>query len=207
MKYSTTCVRSFNTFEVMEPSMVSSILKNIVAKIAASKSPNKYLVIAELNNLLTTLSSSKHAGFTANYIDWTKKRKRIPFPDSFIKAFKKAYDWYPKFNTSDGYNDSQVVSLVEDGKKPIGWVDDLRLVKNSEVLDFKPTFSPDRRTVIFLPENRDIAEAWIWFSQHVGSVSNDDEWNFIRGVLLGYPIDKLFGRTTAVESLKHLTPE
>jgi len=119
------------------------------------------------------------------------------FPSSFVDAFRKAYGWTPKAVGAYRKRDSEIIELTRRGEKPISMVNH---DANSEGLD-SINIEHDYK-IVFLPENRDIAEAFKWFDEN--SEPHTDEWNYIRGILFGYPEETMMGRDTARDSLADL---
>jgi hypothetical protein len=119
------------------------------------------------------------------------------FPSSFVDAFRKAYGWTPKAVGAYRKQDDEIIELTRRGEKPVSMVNHDANSEGLDSIDMGHGFK-----IVFLSKNRDIAEAFKWFDEN--SEPHTDEWNYIRGILFGYPEETMMGRDTARDSLADL---
>ena len=123
--------------------------------------------------------------------DLTKKRKSPNVPKSVVNAFWKAYNYQPKIDPKLVVTDRTSYDAVINKDKLIGFTHVFDKDDGLEKISFKPTTWKHPNQIVFKPENKDVALAWKWFHTNLGFFDSNDEMDFVRGVLLGYPLEQV----------------
>lgn len=121
-------------------------------------------------------------------------------PPQVIEAIRKAYGRGPK-TPPGGLPDDQAFELVKSGRKPVAWIE------SDFQVEVPVQFIPAKTgKIVFLEENRDIANALAYVFEHKYDLKRKgwNEWDFVVGVLLGYPIETMFGKERAQQRLQHI---